>query len=387
MRASMTRMTCLARALCLGALLIVAWPAAGAPIETRAKQAILMDLETGAVLFEKNADDIMVPASMSKLMTLAVLYSRLKDGRLTLDDTFHVSEKAWRMTGSKMFVRVDTEVRIEDLIRGIIVQSGNDACVVVAEGISGSEEAFGREMTRYGREIGLEKSTFVNSHGIPEPDHVMTARELAQLTKHIITEYPEFYHYFAELEFTWSDITQPNRNPLLYADIGADGLKTGHTEVSGYGLAASAVQEGRRLILVVHGLANENERSTEAQRLMRTGFRDFKSYPLFAAGDIVGTARVWQGSRGDVALEIREPVTVVLQPDDRKQMVVSINYVGPLPAPIDSGAQVAELKVTAPNGLTLTKPLFASESVSTMGFFGKLGSALIHLVQGEPGEG
>jgi D-alanyl-D-alanine carboxypeptidase (penicillin-binding protein 5/6) len=346
-----------------------------------------MDVETGSVLFEKNADEPMPPASMSKLMTLAVLFSHLKDGRLTLNDTFHVSEEAWRMGGSKMFVRVDTDIRIEDLIRGIIVQSGNDACVVVAEGISGTEEAFAREMTKYAREIGLTESHFANAHGFPDPGQVMTARELALLALHLIKTYPQYYHYFSETDFTWSDIHQPNRNPLLYADIGADGLKTGHTEESGYGLVGSAVEDGRRLILVVNGLKSEKQRSTEAQRLLRVGFRDFKSYPLFAAGDVVGTAQVWQGVRSDVALEVREPVTIVLRPQDRKKMVVSINYVGPLPAPVTAGTQVAELKVTAPNSPPLVRPLYAAETVEPMGLFGRMGAAVIHLVRSGLGGG
>ena len=366
------------------AFVLALWPALpafGAPLETRAQYAILMDYETGNVLFEKNADELMPPASMSKLMTIAVLFSHLKDGGLSLDDTFHVSERAWRMGGSKMWVLVDTEIRIEDLIMGIIVHSGNDACVVVAEGISGSEAAFAREMTRYGREvIGFEKSTFANSHGMPVEDHLMTARELALLAKHIISEFPDYYKYFSAKEFTWSDITQPNRNPLIYAKIGADGLKTGMTEGSGYGLTASAVQDGRRLILVINGLESENRRSTEAQRLLRVGFRDFKLYPLYAGGEVVGTADIWQGSRGEVGLEIRNSVNMILRREDRRKMRVTINYVGPISAPVTKGDQIAELKVTVPDLPDVVQPLYATETVEPMGLFGKLGAAVIHLV-------
>ncbi len=356
-------------------------PAFGAPLETRAEYAILMDYELGNVLFEKNADELMPPASMSKLMTIAVLFSHLKDGRLTLDDTFPVSERAWRMGGSKMFVLVDTEIRIEDLILGMIVHSGNDACVVVAEGISGSEAAFAREMTRYGRDvIGFEHSTFANAHGLPAEDHVMTARELAMLAKHLIEEFPVYYEYFSVEEFTWSDITQPNRNPLIYANIGADGLKTGMTDASGYGLTASAVQDGRRLILVINGLGSENVRSTEAQRLLRIGFRDFKVYPLYAGGEVVGTADVWQGTTGEVGLEIRNPVNMILRREDRRNMRVTINYVGPISAPVAQGDQIAELKVTIPDGPSVVQPLYATETVEPMGIFGKLSAAIVHLV-------
>ncbi len=359
-----------------------AWaPSIAAPIETRAEFAVLMDAETGAILFEKDADKLMPPASMSKLMTTAVLFDQLRQGNLTLDDTFHVSKKAWRMGGSKMYVLVNTEIRIEDLIQGIVVQSGNDACVVVAEGISGTEEAFAEEMTRFAREIGMEKSIFANATGWPDPGQLMTARELAILARKIIADYPDYYPYFAEKEFTWSDITQPNRNPLLYADIGADGLKTGHTEESGYGLVSSAIQDGRRLILVVNGLGSEQERSTESQRLLRIGFREFKPYDLYTGGQIVGAADVWQGKRDKVDLEIRDPLYVVLRNSDRKGMNVSINYVGPVVAPIEKGQKIAELSVTTPDGPNIVRPLYAAEDIGKLGLFGRLGDAIVHLVK------
>jgi len=366
-----------------GFLALVTLSGAGraAPIETRGEYAVLMDADSGAILFEKNADTLMAPASMSKLMTTAVLFHQLKQGNLALDDTFHVSKKAWRMGGSKMYVLVDTDIRIEDLIQGIVVQSGNDACVVVAEGISGTEDAFAKEMTRYAREIGMKKSIFANATGWPDPGQKMTARELAILARKIITDFPEYYHYFSEKEFTWSDITQPNRNPVLYADIGADGLKTGHTEESGYGLVASAVQDGRRLILVVNGLSSEHERSTEAQRLLRIGFREFKPYDLYQGGQIVGKADVWQGARSDVDLEIRDPLKVILRKSDRRRMKVSINYVGPVVAPIEKGKQVAELRVTTPDGPQIVRPLYAAEDVEKLGLLGRLWDAVVHLVK------
>jgi D-alanyl-D-alanine carboxypeptidase (penicillin-binding protein 5/6) len=359
---------------------IAATDACAAALETRAEYAVLMDAETRIVLFEKDGDKPMVPASMSKLMTLTILFDKLKVGSLTLDDKFFVSEKAWRMGGSEMFVLVDTEIRIEDLIRGIIVHSGNDACIVVAEGISGTEEAFAREMTRLGHKIGLQNSTFANSTGWPDPDQKMSARDLAVLVHHIIQEYPEYYSYYAEKEFSWSGITQPNRNPLLYADLGADGLKTGHTAESGYGLAASAVQDGRRLILVVNGLSSESERSRESQRLLRAGFRDFNNYDLFQGGDIVGKANVWQGANGTVDLQIQDPLTVILRPEDRRDMKVTITYRGPIPAPITEGQEIAELRVIIPDSPDIVRPLYAGKDVGSMAIFGKLASAAIHLI-------
>ena len=375
-----------------GALLTVvalhlSLPVAAQNIETRAEFAIMMDYETGAVLFQKDADQLMAPASMSKLMTIAVLFDKIKNGSLSLDDELPVSERAWRMGGSKMFVMVDTTIRVEDLIRGIVVQSGNDACIVVAEGISGSEEAFADEMTRLARDIGMETSVFANSTGMPNPGHRMTARELAILAAHIIREYPDLYRYYAETEFTWADINQPNRNPLLYADMGADGLKTGHTEESGYGLVGSAVQDGRRLILVVNGLASESERSTESQRLLRVGFRDFKFYDLFAASDVVGTAEVWQGDQPVVDLTVKDPVALFMRPKDRRSMKVSINYEGPVKAPIQQGDQVAELRITLPGDtVALAQPLYAAETVGPMGIFGKMGMALKEFVMGQVSE-
>lgn len=354
-------------------------------IETEAEYVVLMDAESGTVFFEKNADRLMSPASMSKLMTIAVLFDKIKNGQLTLEDKLPVSEYAWRFgdnEGSEMWVEVDTTVRIEDLIRGIVVQSGNDACIVVAEGISGSEEAFAMEMTRFGREVlGFEKSTFANSHGWPHPDHKMTARELAILSRHIIYEYPKLYEYFAETEFEWSGINQPNRNPLLYSEgLGADGLKTGHTQESGYGLTASAVQQGRRLILVVNGLSSEKARSTESQRLLRIGFRDYDAHKLFTGGDTVGNADVWQGQLSRVPLVVEDDVVAVLTPQARKSMEVSIKYDGPVQAPINKGARIGTLLVNAKDSPEISRPLYAAVDVPRQGLMGRIGSGLVAMV-------
>ncbi len=358
------------------------WAAKEGLIETPAKQTILVDHATGTVLFEKNSDQPMPPSSMSKLMTLYVLFERLDAGSLSLDDTFPVSKKAWRMGGSKMFVRVDTRVGIADLIRGIIIQSGNDACIVVAEGISGDEATFAALMNEAARELGMTGSYFVNSSGWPHPDQVVTAQDLSILTRHMIDKFPKYYPIFAERSFTYSKIRQGNRNPLLYKNIGADGLKTGHTEAAGYGLVASAERNGRRLDLVINGLTSVNQRSKEAQRLLSWGFREFGNYALFKAGEEVTSAPVWLGDAGAVPLLIEEALTIIIPRKARRAMKVSVNYQGPLTTPIVKGQPVASLRIEAPNMMTIERPLIAGADVARKGFFGRLGAALEHLLFG-----
>ncbi len=357
---------------------------AAATIETQAAQAFLMDFDTGAVLLDKNADQLMPPSSMSKLMTAYMVFDRIDDGRLSLDDKLTVSEKAWRKGGSKMFVEVGNQVRVEDLLRGIIVQSGNDACIVLAEGLAGSEEAFAEQMTARAREMGMEKSTFRNSTGWPDPEHLMTARELAILAKRIILDHPQHYHYYAEKEFTWNDIRQGNRNPLLYRNIGADGLKTGHTEDAGYGLTASAVQNGRRLILVVNGLPSMQARADESDRLMSWGFREFDNYALFKAGDVVDEAPVWLGDEETVPLVIAEDLKVTLPRADRNGMQVAVVYDSPIPAPVPAGQEIAKLRVTWPGGVPVEVPLQAGKEVEQLGAFGRIAASIKFLVLGAP---
>lgn len=351
-------------------------------LETRAKQAILMDYHTGAVLFEKNADELMPPASMSKLMTVYMLFERIKDGRIALDDTMPVSEKAWRKQGSKMFVLVDTRVKVEDLIRGIIVQSGNDACIVVAEAIGGTEDAFAEMMTERAREIGLQHSTFRNATGWPHPEHRMTARDLALLARHLIHDFPSLYKYFSETEFTYSDITQHNRNPLLYKNMGADGLKTGHTEASGYGLVASAERDGRRLILVLNGLPDDKARAEDGERLLEWGFREFDTYTLFAAGDAVTEAPVWLGEAAEVPLVVTEDVTVTIPKAAREEMKVTAVFDSPVPAPIREGQPLATLRIEVPDRAPIERPLLAGRDVEQRGFFGRITGAVAHMVWG-----
>lgn len=353
-------------------------------LETQAREVFLMDANTNAILLDKNSEVSMPPASMSKIMTAYMVFERLKAGSLSLDDKLPVSEKAWRMGGSKMFVEVGDQIRVEDLLRGVIVQSGNDACIVLAEGIAGSEEAFAEQMTAKAREIGMTGSTFANATGWPHPDHRMTARDLATLANRIITDHPEFYHYYSEKEFTWTDIRQGNRNPLLYKNIGADGLKTGHTEEAGYGLTASAVQNDRRLILVVNGLGSIKERSAESERLMSWGFREFGNYALFESGETVDEAPVWLGAEKTVPLVMAEDLVVTLPRSVRNGMKVSVVYDSPIPAPVPSGQEIATLRVSWPDGVPVEVPLMAGEDVEQLGPFGRIAASIKFLLLGTP---
>jgi len=363
-------------------MLVLALTSPARAIDTKAREAILIDATTGAVLLEKDADAPMPPASMSKIMTVYMVFTRLEEGRLSLDDTLPVSERAWKMGGSKMFVEVGSEIRVEDLLQGVIVQSGNDACIVLAEGLAGSEEAFAEAMTEKAREIGLTDSNFTNATGWPDPDHRTTARDLATLALRTIRDFPDYYHYYGEKEFVWSEIRQGNRNPLLYKTVGADGLKTGHTEEAGYGLTASAVQGDRRLILVVSGLESVRERSEESERLLRWGFREFDNYALFKANDTVDEAPVWLGEATTVPLVANEDLVLTLTRNARKGMKVSVNYASPIPAPIEQGQELAQLVVTPSEGDAVSFPLYAGASVAQKGPFGRLVSAVQFLIFG-----
>ena len=368
----------------IAAILAVVLPTQAATMETQAEEAFLVDFQTGAVLLDKNADVRMPPSSMSKMMTAYMVFERLKDGRLSLDDELPVSEKAWRKGGSKMFVEVGDQVRVEDLLRGVIVQSGNDACIVLAEGLAGSEEAFAEQMTAKGREIGLTGSNFTNATGWPDENHYVTARDLATLAERIIVDHPEYYHYYSEKEFTWNDIRQGNRNPLLYRNVGADGLKTGHTEAAGYGLTASAMQNGRRLLLVVNGLPSVKARADESERLMSWGFREFGNYALFKAGDTVDDAPVWLGGEDAVPLVIADDLTVTLPRSERNGMQVAVVYDSPIPAPVPAGQEIAKLRVSWPGGVPVEVPLQAGADVEQLGPFGRIAASIKFLVLGAP---
>ncbi|SCA55186.1 D-alanyl-D-alanine carboxypeptidase DacC [Candidatus Terasakiella magnetica] len=359
-------------------------------IDTTAREAFMVDVKTGHVLLEKDADVSMPPASMSKLMTLYLVFERLKDGRLTLDDKFTVSERAWRKGGaasgsSTMFLEPRQKVRVEDLIRGIIIQSGNDACIVVAEALAGSENNFAIEMTEKAAELGMENSTFANATGWPDPGQRMTARDLSILAKSLIEEYPEYYKFFAQKNFKYNGIRQSNRNPLLYKTMGADGLKTGHTSEAGYGLTSSAERKGRRLILVVNGLNSVRARSGESERLMEWGFREFNNYALFQKGEEVTRAELWLSDKQSVGLVIDQDVEVTLPRKSRRKMKVSVKYEGPIPAPVKQGQQLAKVVISAPDVKDIEIPLYAAEDAGRLGFVGRLGAALKSIIWGVTG--
>jgi serine-type D-Ala-D-Ala carboxypeptidase (penicillin-binding protein 5/6) len=354
-------------------------------VATKSREALLIDADTGAVLFEKEADSPMPPASMSKIMTMYMLFREMKEGRVKFEDQFPVSEKAWRTGGSKMFVHVGDRVKVEDLIRGVIVQSGNDACVVIAEALAGSEEAFAERMTQFSRTIGLTASVFKNATGLPDPGHIMTARDLAILANRIIRDFPEFYKFYSELSFTYAGIRQGNRNPLLYKNMGVDGLKTGHTDEAGFGLTASAQRDGRRLIMVITGTGNMNERSAEAERLMEWGFRNFENVTIGRGGASFADAEVWLGETEKVAIVSEKDIVMTVPRAARRSVKVSVVYDGPVPAPIAKGAGIATLVVEAPNLGRQEFPLVAANDVARQGLVGRMVAVLSHLVFG-PGK-
>ncbi len=366
-------------------LLVAALPgaAAAAVFDTAAKAAILIDYRTGQVLFEKNADEPRPPASMSKLMTAYLVFERLEEGSLRLEDELPVSEKAWRTGGSRTFVQVGTRVKVVDLLRGMIVQSGNDASVVLAEALAGSERAFAELMNAKAAELGLTNSNFVNATGLPDPDHYMSVRDLAMLARRIIREFPEYFTFYSQREFTYNNIRQFNRNPLLRKKVpGVDGMKTGYTKEAGFGLVATAEREGRRLILVVAGLESARDRAIEAERLLEFGFREFREYRLFEPGVPVVEADVWLGEAEKVPLVSRELVAVTLSRQAREDLEVRVRYDNPVPAPVSAGQELGTLVVTAPGIEPLTVPLVAGGEVPKAGMLGRIMGAIGYLVGG-----
>jgi D-alanyl-D-alanine carboxypeptidase (penicillin-binding protein 5/6) len=367
------------------ALILLGWMLAGPAqaFETAAKAAIIMDHRTGVVLFEKNADERIPPASMSKLMTAYMIFDRLKAGRLKLDDEITISEKSWKMGGSQMFLKVGDRVKVEDLIRGIIIQSGNDACVAMAEALAGSEEEFAREMNEKARKLGLTNSGFANSTGLDAPGHLMSVRDLALLAHRIIQDFPEYFKYYSEREFVYRDIKQQNRNPLLQANVpGVDGMKTGYTEQAGYGLVATAKRGDRRVITVLAGLGAISQRKTEGERLLEYGFREFQEYALFQGGETVVDARVWQGAEPTVPLVPAQTVGVTLSREARKGLVVKLRYDNPVGAPVAAGQPLGSLEISAPNVTTFTVPLVAGREVPRAGMVGRVTGAMGYLIWG-----
>jgi serine-type D-Ala-D-Ala carboxypeptidase (penicillin-binding protein 5/6) len=350
-------------------------PAAQSGFETKGKHAILMNADANLVLYEKEADELVPPASMSKLMTLAVVFRELKAGHIKLEDQFKVSEHAWRTGGapagsSAMFAPLNSMVSVSDLIQGVTVQSGNDAAIILAEGIGGTEEAFAQRMNDYAKEIGLTKSHFVNSTGLPAEGHVMTARELAMLARFLIYTYPEYYHFFGQRDFTFNKHTFNNRNPLIFApDLGVDGLKTGYIEEAGYGLVASAKRGEQRLILVVNGLNTKQEREGEPRRLIEWGFKSFRPFRLFDEGQKVSDALVWGGTQHYVPLVGDGNINIILPATASGKVSASIVYQGPIKAPIRKGDRVAVLRITSSESSATNEiPLYAADDVGASNF-------------------
>jgi D-alanyl-D-alanine carboxypeptidase (penicillin-binding protein 5/6) len=343
-------------------------PASAQRFETRAGQALLMDAETDTVLFQHEADTPMPPASMAKLMTIAVIFRALDSGRLSLDDEFVVSEDAWRRGGamaggSTMFAELGSTIKLSDLLRGIIVQSGNDACIIVAEGVAGTETTFAQMMNAEARRLGLNDSHFVNATGLPDPDQRVTARDLAKLANYVIHTYPEYYKIYSEERFTWNKITQRNRNPLLSMNIGADGLKTGYTEESGYGLIGSALRDGQRLIVVINGTSSDKARGEEARKLLDWGFRAFERSAIFDENEVVADAKVYGGTQRSVGLVGDGPIELLLPRGSRDLVRARVIYEAPVSAPIKQGQEIGILRVTIGDDLTKETKLYAAKSV------------------------
>jgi serine-type D-Ala-D-Ala carboxypeptidase (penicillin-binding protein 5/6) len=354
----------------IGALLAGPCVAAEQAFQTSVPQAILIDADTGSVLFEKNADAPATPASTVKIMTAELVFHAIAQNRLKLDDTLPISENAWRTggalaRGSTMFAALNSRVRVEDLIRGLVIVSGNDAAIALAEGLAGSEGAFATRMNDRARELGLTHLSFTNAWGNADPDQKVTAREMALLAEHVIRTYPQLYHYFGEKDFTWDKIKQPNRNPLLTMDIGADGLKTGNIDTNGYGIVASAVQNGQRLILALYGAKSAKERVDEAVRILQWGFRTFEPKTLFSSGEVVGFARVYGGSEGSVPLVAETAVKLLVPREADERLTGQIVYTGPLVAPVTAGKDVAQLRIFRGGNMVLEMPLRTAADVET----------------------
>jgi D-alanyl-D-alanine carboxypeptidase (penicillin-binding protein 5/6) len=369
-----------AKATATAAVATPAKPAAG--METQATHAFVLEADTGTVLLDKGADERMPPASMSKIMTAYLVFDMLKQGRAKLDDELPVSERAWRLQGSKMFVPIGGRISVDDLLKGMIIQSGNDACLVLAEGLAGSEEAFVEMMNKKAQEIGLKDSRFANVDGLPDPNHWMTSRDLATLSLRTIKDFPEYYHYYGQIDYEYNNIKQGNRNPLLYKGMGADGLKTGHTEEAGYSLTASVKRGDRRIILVLGGLPTMKARSQESERLIEWAFREFNDYKLFAAGDKVEDADLWLGSEPKVPLTVSQDLIVTMPRKARKDMKVTVEYDRPIPAPVSKGQAIGKIIVTAPDMPPAEAPLVAAAGVDRMDTLGRIATLAGYLVWG-----
>jgi len=371
------------RILCLFLILLTTAPALAAPPESAARNAILIDVTNDTVLYEKAPDDRIPPASMSKIMTAYMVFEALKSGRLTLEQSVHISEHAWRTQGSKTFVELGNDIKVEELIRGMVIQSGNDATVALAEALYGTEGGYAEAATERAKQLGMSNSSYANATGMPDPNHYSTVRDLATLAQHLMVDFPEYYHYYSEKEFTYHGIKQQNRNPLLYMNIGADGVKTGHTEESGYCLIGSAVQNGRRLLLVVAGLPDDKARADEAARLLQWGFSSTGTYTLFKKDAEVDRLPVWLGTAADVALVTDRDIILSMTRDARKDMLVEVKMKSPAEAPVAAGQTLGTLSVTLPGQAAHEYPLLAKDSVAELGFMAQLMAKVHYFILGE----
>jgi serine-type D-Ala-D-Ala carboxypeptidase (penicillin-binding protein 5/6) len=351
-------------------------------IQSSAQTIYLVDFQTGAVMMDRNGTGRIEPASLTKMMTAYLVFEDLKKGKLKLTDSFPVSQRAWSTQGSKMFVELGNSIKLEDLLRGIIIQSGNDACVVVAEGMAGSEEAFAERMNAKAKEFGMNDTHFMNADGWPDPNHYTTARDLAILGHHLIADFPEYYHYFSEIDFTYHGIKQGNRDPLLYKNVGADGIKTGHAEGPGYSLVSSGQQNGRRIIMVVQGLNSKKSRADEAVQIWQWAFRNFENYTIAKAGLPLVDAPVWLGEKEKVPLAAKSDVIVTLPREAHNRLKATAIFDGPVPAPLDAGQEVGKLRIEAPGMPPVEVPLVAATSVDRLGPFGRMFAAAAYFIGG-----
>ena len=357
-------------------------------IDTKAKNMILVDYTTGEYLYQKDIAEPIPPASMSKLMTVYMIFDKIRDGSLSLDDTFKVSENAWRKGGaasggSTMFLAIGDEVTVEQLLKGIIIQSGNDACIVAAENIAGDEDAFVDAMNKKAKEIGLNNSNFANVTGLPHPDHKMSVEDLAKLARKIIADFPQFYHLFSQKEFVYNNIRQGNRNPLLYSMPYADGLKTGHTEEAGFCLTASAKKGDRRIIGVMTGLSSNKERSDEADKMMSWGFREYDNYTIKQKGDKVFDLPVWYGVDKTVPVVVSDDIVKTIKKSLRNQVKLTAVYDKPVKAPVQMGQQLGILKIEVPGAEVKEIPLVAGQTINKVGLWGKIVANIKYLLSGE----
>ena len=352
-------------------------------INSPAKQVIIFDHEADEVLFEKNADQIMKPASMAKVMTAYIIFDKLKDQSLQMSDTFLVSNRAWRMGGSRSFLELNTNVSIKDLLLGLIVQSGNDAAVVLAEGVSGGEEAFAREMNRYAKILGMNNTYFTNATGWPHPDLKTTSRDLIILTRNIINNFPKLYELFNEKIFTYNNIKQSNRNPLLYSMNGADGLKTGHTNESGYGLIGSVKKNNRRVSIVINGLNSKKKRTFESKRLFNIVFRETALLSLFNDKKSLAKANVWLGKQPQVDLVAEKAFKKIISPLELNKTKIKIQWQDPISAPIAKGDKVGNIFIDIPGKELIKQNIVSSQNIDTMSTFMKAKSILMYLLYGE----